>query len=100
MPTLDWLNRAAAFTTAAKVPYRLLEQVSVHTSSPNIAISAAINATNLIAIQAINTLARCQFLPIYCILSLFLHASTNLANLAALVSALLTVVTLCSICFL
>ena len=33
MPTLDWLNRASAFTTAARVPYRLLEQVSVHTSS-------------------------------------------------------------------
>ena len=30
MPTLDWLNRAAAFTLAAKVPYRLLEQMSVH----------------------------------------------------------------------
>ena len=33
MPTLDWLNRASAFTTAARVPYRLLEQVSVHTAS-------------------------------------------------------------------
>jgi adenine-specific DNA-methyltransferase len=32
MPTLDWLNRASAFNTAARVPYRLLEQVSVHTS--------------------------------------------------------------------
>ncbi len=31
MPTLDWLNRSSAFTTAARVPYRLLEQVSVHT---------------------------------------------------------------------
>ena len=31
MPTLDWLNRAQAFTTAARVPYRLLEEVSVHT---------------------------------------------------------------------
>ena len=31
MPTLDWLNRASAFTTAARVPYRLLEQVSLHT---------------------------------------------------------------------
>ena len=31
MPTLDWLNRATAFTTAARVPYRLLEQVSLHT---------------------------------------------------------------------
>ena len=30
MPTLDWLNRADAFTTSNKVPYRLLEQVSVH----------------------------------------------------------------------
>jgi adenine-specific DNA-methyltransferase len=33
MPTLDWLNRTAAFTTAARVPYRLLEQVSVHTAT-------------------------------------------------------------------
>lgn len=32
MPTLDWLNRASAFTIAARVPYRLLEQVSVHTA--------------------------------------------------------------------
>ena len=31
MPTLDWLNRSTAFTTAARVPYRLLEQLSVHT---------------------------------------------------------------------
>jgi adenine-specific DNA-methyltransferase len=53
MPTLDWLNRAAAFTTAAKVPYRLLEQVSAHTSN-------AENAINLIASQAINTPARGQ----------------------------------------
>ena len=30
MPTLDWRNRAQAFTTAARVPYRLLEEVSVH----------------------------------------------------------------------
>ena len=36
MPTLDWLNRANAFTLSAKVPYRLLEQVSKHqaASSP------------------------------------------------------------------
>lgn len=27
MPTLDWLNRADAFTTSARVPYRLLETV-------------------------------------------------------------------------
>lgn len=30
MPTLDWLNRATAFTTAAQVPYRLLDTVSRH----------------------------------------------------------------------
>ena len=51
MPTLDWLNRASAFTTAAKVPYRLLEQVSAHTFSSG-------NTTNSIAAQAINTPAR------------------------------------------
>ncbi len=28
MPTLDWLNRGAAFTTAANVPYRLLDTVA------------------------------------------------------------------------
>ena len=33
MPTLDWLNRAQALTTAARVPYRLLEEVSVHTAA-------------------------------------------------------------------
>ncbi len=53
MPTLDWLNRASAFTTAAKVPYRLLEQVSAHTSH-------AENTTNSIAPQTINTPARGQ----------------------------------------
>ena len=30
MPTLDWLNRQDAFTTSARVPYRLLEPVSMH----------------------------------------------------------------------
>ena len=34
MPILDWLNRQSAFTTSARVPYRLLAQVSVHTSKP------------------------------------------------------------------
>ena len=34
MPTLDWLNRANAFTLAVKVPYRLLEQVSTHNAAP------------------------------------------------------------------
>jgi adenine-specific DNA-methyltransferase len=36
MPTLDWLNRANAFTLASKVPYRLLEQVSTyHAAAPS-----------------------------------------------------------------
>ena len=48
MPTLDWLNRATAFTTAAKVPFRLLEQVSVH-------VASAGNARNSIATQAVDT---------------------------------------------
>jgi adenine-specific DNA-methyltransferase len=30
MPTLDWLNRDAAFKTLDQVPYRLLELVSEH----------------------------------------------------------------------
>ena len=34
MPTLDWLNRAQAFATAARVPYRLLEEVSTHAALP------------------------------------------------------------------
>ena len=34
MPTLDWLNRQSAFTTSARVPYRLLEQVSVYSAAP------------------------------------------------------------------
>ena len=33
MPTLDWLNRAQAFTTAARVPYRLPKEVLVHTAA-------------------------------------------------------------------
>jgi adenine-specific DNA-methyltransferase len=32
MPTLDWLNRDAAFRIAAEVPYRMLELVSEHRS--------------------------------------------------------------------
>lgn len=33
MPTLDWLNRDAAFRITAEVPYRMLELVSEHMSS-------------------------------------------------------------------
>jgi adenine-specific DNA-methyltransferase len=41
MPTLDWLNRAQAFTTSARVPYRLLEEVSAHTPSATSGPAAA-----------------------------------------------------------
>ena len=36
MPTLDWLNRADAFTTAAQVPYRLLglPEIQRHPPAP------------------------------------------------------------------
>ena len=33
MPTLDWLNRTQAFTIAARMPYRLLEEISVHAAA-------------------------------------------------------------------
>ena len=45
MPTLDWLNRANAFTTAARVPYRLLEQVSTHSASPSLTTTTTPQAT-------------------------------------------------------
>ena len=41
MPTLDWLNRAQAFTTSARVPYRLLQEVSVHTPTAKSGAPAA-----------------------------------------------------------
>jgi adenine-specific DNA-methyltransferase len=41
MPTLDWLNRAQAFTTSGRVPYRLLEEVSVHTPTAKSGAPAA-----------------------------------------------------------
>ena len=40
MPTLDWLNRAAAFKIAKDVPYRLLELVSEHRAARTHDISA------------------------------------------------------------
>lgn len=50
MPTLDWLNRAAAFTTAARVPYRLLDQVSVHT--PTVQTEPLSNQAHIPPVQA------------------------------------------------
>jgi adenine-specific DNA-methyltransferase len=52
MPTLDWLNRADAFTTAAKVPYRLLEPVSSH-GDPAAKDNLLIQGDNLEALKAL-----------------------------------------------
>ena len=46
MPTLDWLNRAAAFKIAKDVPYRLLELVSEHRAATAHAAMSA-QATNV-----------------------------------------------------
>ncbi|MES3014081.1 MAG: site-specific DNA-methyltransferase [Pseudomonadota bacterium] len=55
MPTLDWLNRQDAFTTAARVPYRLLEPVSAHGDA----------ATDNLLIQGDNLEALKALLPVY-----------------------------------
>ena len=86
MPTLDWLNRADAFATEAKVPYRLLEQVSNHG-----AIAAAqadnllIQGDNLEALKALIPFYRgqvkCIFIdPPYNTKSAFEHYDDNLEH--------------------
>ena len=52
MPTLDWLNRAHAFTTAAQVPYRLLENVSTHGEPASAQGNLLIQGDNLEALKA------------------------------------------------
>ncbi len=44
MPTLDWLNRDAAFKIAKGVPYHLLELVSEHRAAPELAGAKANDA--------------------------------------------------------
>ena len=53
MPTLDWLNRAHAFTTAAQVPYRLLESVSTHGEPASAHQNLLIQGDNLEALKAL-----------------------------------------------
>lgn len=83
MPTLDWLNRATAFTTAAQVPYRLLEPVSAHGdgNSPNLLIQG----DNLEALKALLPFYRgqvkCIFIdPPYNTQSAFEHYDDNLEH--------------------
>ena len=83
MPTLDWLNRATAFTTAARVPYRLLEPVSAHGApGPD---NLLIQGDNLEALKALLPFYRgqvkCIFIdPPYNTKSAFEHYDDNLEH--------------------
>ena len=85
MPTLDWLNRAAAFTTAAQVPYRLLDPVSSHGSAQGAADNLLIQGDNLEALKALLPFYRgqvkCIFIdPPYNTKSAFEHYDDNLEH--------------------
>ena len=83
MPTLDWLNRQHAFTTSARVPYRLLEPVSVHGElRPE---NLLIQGDNLEALKALLPFYRgqvkCIFIdPPYNTRSAFEHYDDNLEH--------------------
>jgi adenine-specific DNA-methyltransferase len=83
MPTLDWLNRDAAFCTADQVPYRLLEPVSSHGSGdPG---NLLVQGDNLQALKALLPLYRaqvkCIFIdPPYNTKSAFEHYDDNLEH--------------------
>ncbi len=83
MPTLDWLNRATAFTAAAHVPYRLLEQVSTHGAAS--VDNLLIQGDNLEALKALLPFYRgqvkCIFIdPPYNTRSAFEHYDDNLEH--------------------
>ena len=83
MPTLDWLNRAEAFTTAARVPYRLLEAISAH--GHDTANNLLIQGDNLEALKALLPFYRgqvkCIFIdPPYNTKSAFEHYDDNLEH--------------------
>ena len=83
MPTLDWLNRADAFTSAAKVPYRLMEPVSAHGHQDGTqADNLLIQGDNLEALKALMPFYRgqvkCIFIdPPYNTKSAFEHYDDN-----------------------
>ncbi|MFN7855670.1 MAG: site-specific DNA-methyltransferase, partial [Acidovorax sp.] len=73
MPTLDWLHRAAAFSIADQVPYRLLDTVSHHgSSSPE-------KSTDNLLIHGDNLEALKALLPFYrgCIKCIFIDPPYN-----------------------
>ena len=83
MPTLDWLNRPDAFTTAGRVPYRLLEPVSRHGGPA--ADNLLIQGDNLEALKALLPFYRgqvkCIFIdPPYNTKSAFEHYDDNLEH--------------------
>ena len=85
MPTLDWLNRAHAFTTAAQVPYRLLESVSTHGEPVSAHQNLLIQGDNLEALKALLPFYRgqvkCIFIdPPYNTKSAFEHYDDNLEH--------------------
>lgn len=85
MPTLDWLNRSAAFTTAAQVPYRLLDTVSTHGDAAQAQQNLLIQGDNLQALKALLPFYRgrvkCIFIdPPYNTQSAFEHYDDNLEH--------------------
>ncbi|OGB30827.1 MAG: DNA methylase [Burkholderiales bacterium RIFCSPLOWO2_12_FULL_61_40] len=85
MPTLDWLNRTSAFSTAAQVPYRLLEQVSAHGKPDAGTDNLLIQGDNLEALKALLPFYRgqvkCIFIdPPYNTKSAFEHYDDNLEH--------------------
>jgi adenine-specific DNA-methyltransferase len=83
MPTLDWLDRAAALTAADRVPYRVLEPVSEHgDGDPD---NLLIQGDNLDALKALLPFYRgrvkCIFIdPPYNTKSAFEHYDDNLEH--------------------
>ena len=85
MPTLDWLNRAHAFTTAAQVPYRLLDTISLHGDAAAAQNNLLIQGDNLEALKALLPFYRgqvkCIFIdPPYNTQSAFEHYDDNLEH--------------------
>ena len=83
MPTLEWLNRDAAFRSADQVPYRLLQAVSTHGSADH--GNLLVQGDNLEALKALLPLYRaqvkCIFIdPPYNTKSAFEHYDDNLEH--------------------
>lgn len=83
MPTLDWLNRAEALTSADKIPYRVLQPVSEH--GDDNAENLLIQGDNLDALKALLPFYRgrvkCIFIdPPYNTKSAFEHYDDNLEH--------------------